>query len=295
MRRRPARELAWSVTLILIVVNVAMFVLQNVVSPYGRTPFYRILALSAEDLAHGWVWQLLTYQFLHAPLLWGGLLHVLGNCLTIYVFGHAVEAVLGKWRFLGVYLIGGVVGGLLQAGASLVWPHLYGGYVVGASAGAFGLVAAFAVRFPDQLLTLFFLPIEVRARVLIWVSLALTALGIAFPAYGGQVAHWGHLGGMLTGLLYMRMWVRGGGQSWYREPPARRREAARPVAVARARQEPARTAPPRTPSPAELAPADFMSQEVDPILDKISAHGIQSLTDRERQILEQARKKLPPR
>ena len=42
----------------------------------------------------------------------------------------------------------------------------------------------------------------------------------------------------------------------------------------------------------ELPPADFMAQEVDPILDKISAHGIQSLTDRERQILEAARKKM---
>lgn len=294
MRQRPSYQVPWSVTLILIILNVVVFIVENAISPYGRTPFYATLELSATDLMHGHVWQLLTFQFLHAPLHDGGIFHLAGNCFTIYVFGHAVEEVFGKWSFLRLYLASGVVGGLVQVAAAFAWPHYFGGPVVGASAGAFGLVAAFAMRFPDQILKLFLLPVELRAKTLLWVSIGLSALGIALPeSLGGRVAHWAHLGGIFTGIIYVRYLADGA-----RLPATWRpfRKATRPRELVSARLRPAANwQPPKPAPPTDLPPGEFISREVDPILDKISAHGIQSLTERERQILEAARAKIARR
>ena len=90
----------------------------------------------------------------------------------------------------------------------------------GASAGAFGLVAAFAVLFPDQrlvMLLFFIIPLVMRARTLLWLSVALAVLGILLPYFGigfmGNIAHAAHLGGILTGFLFAHC-VRG-----FRVPP----------------------------------------------------------------------------
>ena len=79
-----------------------------------------------------------------------GLLHIFFNSLAIYVFGREIEAVLGSKKFLILFLSAGVIGGLVQELTALVWPDLFGLPVVGASAGAFGLVAAFAMLFPER-------------------------------------------------------------------------------------------------------------------------------------------------
>ena len=84
--RRPTFRLRWSATVVLLVVNVVAFILQNALDRFSGFPTNRYLALSVEGLRHGYVWQLLTYQFLH-----GGWLHLLLNCWAIFVFGREVE------------------------------------------------------------------------------------------------------------------------------------------------------------------------------------------------------------
>src|SRR3954471_22959218 len=117
MRNRAPFEAQWSVTLVLIVINIVIFVVQNVVEGLRLFPaFYDYFALSVDGLKHGYVWQLLTFQFLHA-----GVFHILGNLFTIYVFGRAVEEAVGKASFVKLYLLSGVFGGLLQMATGLLW------------------------------------------------------------------------------------------------------------------------------------------------------------------------------
>jgi membrane associated rhomboid family serine protease len=207
--RQPSRQWKWSVTLILIALNIVAFLFQYSLLPKLIDPGY--LALSLWGLQHGFVWQLLTYQFMH-----GGLMHLLLNCWALFVFGRGVEWAVGKTRFLILYFSGGVIGGLFQVTAGLLWPDYFGGASVGASAGIFGVVASFAMLFPNQrliMLLFFIIPINLRAKSLLWVVLVITTLGISFPnsrwmlrLLGGNVAHFAHLGGLLTGLAFSRFY-----------------------------------------------------------------------------------------
>src|SRR5664279_4676933 len=88
--RRPTFSWRWSATVVLLMVNVAAFILQNVLGQFSNFPTNAWFALSVEGLRHGFAWQLLTYQFMH-----GGLLHLLLNCWAIYIFGREVEETLG--------------------------------------------------------------------------------------------------------------------------------------------------------------------------------------------------------
>jgi membrane associated rhomboid family serine protease len=231
------------------------------------------------------VWQLLTYQFLH-----GGLLHLLLNCWAIYVFGRAIEEALGWKSFLTLYFSSGVAGGLFQVLLGVVAGGVYAAPMVGASAGAFGLVAAFATLYPERLLTLllfFVIPVSMRAKYLLLFSGLLAAFGIVFP--GDGIAHGAHLGGMIAGVAFVRYALH---WHWHWPRfPQRRARPFRPL-VKVSRRESGGWGSSKVVEEEDLPPEEFLSREVDPILDKISAHGIQSLTERERRVLEAAREKM---
>src|SRR3989442_5751414 len=180
-----------SATIMLLIVNVAAFLGQVLVSSLSKFPAQEYFALSVEGLRHGYVWQLLTFQFMH-----GSFMHLLFNCLAIFVCGREVEEALGRRSFLTLYFSSGVIGGLFQSLAGVLLPAHFGGSVVGASAGAFGLVAAFAVLYPERILLLFFI-IPMRAKFLLLLSAVVALAGIAFPAptvSGPHIADAAHLG-----------------------------------------------------------------------------------------------------
>ena len=293
--RSPSFSPQRSATVILVMINVAVFVVQATMEFWSRSAHNQataLFALSQEGLLQLHVWQLVTYQFMH-----GGLLHLLVNMLLVYFFGRAIEDALGRKGVLRIYLLSGIVGGLVQLLYQVVMHKLtngyHGGSVVGASASGLGLLAAFAALFPHREITLllfFFIPVSLRARTLLWISLGLAIFGMIRPM--GNVAEAAHLGGIITGLAYIHWIVQGSGWPSF----GRSKPTARPRVLV--------TAPfPKRPfwqrSKAsevdDLPPAEFISREVDPILDKISAYGIQSLTDRERRILEAARAKMAKR
>ena len=290
MRSAPPRPAPWPVAYTLMAVNVVIFVIQSFLDYYGIFLFTKTFALSLEGLGRGWYWQLLTFQFLH-----GGLFHLVCNLIAIYFFGRAIEDVLGGRRMLRLYLACGAVGGLCQMLLAFAAPTYFGGAVVGASAGAFGLVATFAMLFPDRILTLlifFVLPVSLRARTLLWLSLALAVFGILVPH--GIVADGAHLGGIVTGVVYVHWILQGRG--WRFRVPAMRPLVRRPRQLVKTAAA-ARSAWSGSASRSneDLPPEEFISREVDPILEKISAFGIQSLTERERRILEAARARMEKR
>lgn len=302
--RGPSFGSQRSATVVLVVINVTVFVLQNILGfwaggsgygfLFGSASQRGILPLSQDGLANGFVWQLVTYQFLH-----GGFLHLLVNMLLVYFFGRAVEDALGRKGLLRIYLFSGVVGGIVQIIYQIfmrqIDPGFPAGSVVGASASGLGLLAAYAALFPHREITLllfFFIPVSLRAKTLLWISIGLALFGMIVPI--GNVAEAAHLGGIMTGLAYIRWIVQGSGWPSFRfKPPA-----SRPPRVLVTVPLPKKPFWQRAKGAADLddlPPAEFISREVDPILDKISAHGIQSLTEGERRILEAARAKMAKR
>jgi membrane associated rhomboid family serine protease len=286
-----------SPTVLLLAVNLAVFLLQNVIHVYlrspgqSRSPFEFYLALSGYGLTHGYLWQLLTFQFLHFDF-W----HFFLNSLALYIFGRPVEMSVGKGRFWEIYFLSGTFGGILQAGLGLVIPTYFGGVTMGASGGVFGLLAAFCLLYRNSTIRLF-LCIPIRAYHFLVGSLAFALFFVLVPSQPG-IAHAAHLGGMLGAIGYFHWFLSRERRLFDWRPYAavlrrrpnrqlRRGRSAAPKRGTRRRS--------TGDGPEELPPGEFISREVDPILDKISAHGIQSLTPRERQILEAARSRMQNR
>jgi membrane associated rhomboid family serine protease len=277
---RPNSNRWKTATGILLTVNVVVFVGQWLMENLAKdVPVDHYLGLSIAGLVKGYVWQFLTFQFLH-----GSLIHLLLNSLGLFTFGYAVEQFLGVRRFVLLYLISGVVGGFIHCLGGLIWPTHFGVIVdvfhqlhytpmVGASAGLFGLIAAFALMFPERDLTIylfFVFPVTVSAKVLLGVSAGISVLGILIDK--SNVAHGAHAGGMLGGWLMLRYFAR---RPIYETPAADEKKI--------------------NPTKAARMETEFLNKEVDTILDKISKKGIHSLTDAERNTLERARKKLEKR
>ena len=264
---RPKRASApWSPTIALLVVLGVIFVGQSMLRLNGNEWLELNFALSLDGIRSGRVWQLLTFQFLH-----GGFFHLLLNGITLFSFGRFLEGEFGRGRFLALYFISGTAGGVLQMVATWLLRQPAETPVVGASAGIAGLLGAFMLSYPDLRLIVFPIPFKIRAWTMLWIVLPLSVIGTVFP-FGG-IAHAAHLGGLLAGGAFIR-WAA---------------KSHRPI-----------TPPPflsQTPAAAkaETAKDDFIASEVDPILDKIAKQGIQSLTERERKILETARARMEKR
>ncbi|MBI3877746.1 MAG: rhomboid family intramembrane serine protease [Verrucomicrobia bacterium] len=246
--------------------------------------------LSLAGVKKGWVWQFVTYSFLH-----GGVWHLICNGLMIFFCGRVMEEVLGSRGFLKLYFVSCVAGAALQIAMAFAVPDLYGkALVIGASGAAMGLLAAFATMFPHKeiCLYLFFVfPITLLARTLLWFFGALSLFGMLVPLDG--VAHAAHMGGLLAGIVFVKGFVQREEASFdwnFLRKLGRKRELVRTRSGGTVSLQ-------RVPSDEneELPPAEFISQEVDPILDKISAHGIHSLTERERKILAAARERMSKR
>jgi membrane associated rhomboid family serine protease len=289
--RQPDYGPKVSFTVAILIVNAIVFIVQLATAhvPNGPEIQGTYFALSLTGIKAGYVWQLLTFQFMHANWM-----HILFNSLAIFFFGRSVETAIGGGRFLALYFSSGIIGGLVQVLFALITGE--DGPVVGASAGAAGLVGAFALLAWNERFTLFlyFLPINMRGKTLLWVSLALSGVGLLTPNSG--IANAAHLGGILTGVLYVLLIVQGrlhlpSFPQWrLSSRPTTPRELAAKHAGKKSYWQTTKIPPDE-----DLTPAEYLQKEVDPILDKISAHGIQSLTAREREILEKARSKMNKR
>jgi membrane associated rhomboid family serine protease len=283
MREPAYHEPRVSFTVALLIVNAAVFIVQLAASNSlsGAEIEDRYFALSLGGLKHGFVWQLLTFQFMHA-----GWMHIICNSLAIYFFGRPVEDALGLRHFLAIYLLSGVIGGLVQMLFAYLLPS-FNGAVVGASAGASGLVAAFAILHWEERFTLliYFFPVSMTGKILLAFNLVVAFVGMFAPSSG--VAYAAHLGGILTGGFYLRLFIQG---QWARWKFPASRPAPRDLAIKRAGKGALWHS--AADKPNDESTDEFLKNEVDPILEKISAHGIQSLTAREREILEKARTRM---
>jgi membrane associated rhomboid family serine protease len=209
--------------------------------------------------------------------------------------GQSYASILANYCELslpGLYVASGVIGGLVQ----LLYFFLTSenGSVVGASAGGTGLVGAFCMLSWDEsfsLLVFYIIPVTMRGKTLFWLSLGLASLFLLTPQ--SHIANAAHLGGLLAGFLYVRQIFQGRWHLPQWHLPARR-SPPREFAARRVGKKAVWGSGPIPPDE-DLSPSEYLQKEVDPILDKISASGIQSLTQREREILEKARSRMNKR
>lgn len=256
----------------LLVINAAVLLLQQTLF---TTPLITAWLNFDPATAFSRPWTFFSYMFLH-----GGLFHLAANSLAIFVFGPPVEQRLGSSRFIAYYIYCGLGGAILSLVLALVMPI---GPFIGASAAALGLAVAFARFNPDARMVLFPIPMEIKARTLVWVLAGLAIFG-AIAGSGDGIAHIAHLGGLLFGFLYFGI----RGISREREvteviPPLPRV----PVGANLHRSEPEHTGGRLrrdTPRPANNSVLE--AAELDRVLDKISATGMASLTNEERAFLE---------
>jgi membrane associated rhomboid family serine protease len=236
-----------------------------------------VFALSLTGMSKLYIWQPLTYIFLH-----GGPWHLLVNMLIFYFVGGEVEYVLGSRRFIKLFLASGIIAGIGWLTISF-FTKTYGP-CIGASGAVYGILCCFAGMFPDKtisLLIFFILPITMRARTMALGIIAVSALMMTSNA--GGVAHSAHLFGAVTGYLYgLRIHKNPGllDSHLYSQP------SSNPVISwfsnirAKIRRSQFKVVPHDEPPPTQ--------QEIDRVLDKINAQGMKSLTIRERQILRRA-------
>ena len=232
-------------------------------------------ALTVESLLRGEIWRLLSYMFLHANST-----HLLVNMFMFWMLGSVFERQIGTRRFLTLYFVCGIAGGLFEAVFNylmyLKYPVIMvapGGHMfsflqteaVGASAGVMGILVAFATLNPrEKFLVFFLLPVEAW-----WVAVVYGLFetwpilkDLVFsqnPMWGDNVAHAAHFGGMVVGFVWMKWGER----------------IARLLRRGSAPREKVFTG--RTPEEEDA--------EVDRILDKIRDEGLDSLTLREKMFL----------
>lgn len=271
----------------LLIVNTAVAVVLLVL---GLTPMRDVLPWLAFSPT-GFLtrpWTLLTYGFVHLSPF-----HLLGNLLVIFFFGPRLEGHWGGREFIKLYLLCVVAGALASV---LLFPLAPAGLILGASAGTLGLLAAYGLLWPDDEVHIWgIFPVRVK-----WLVLGIAVLNLwsALAGASGGVAVLAHLGGMAAAFLWLRSpWAPKG---WGTLPP-KLRGASRPRSAGAAvvswigkKQEDAThhapvAAAPRQPPPSarsRQAERDLL-EDVNRILDKISAHGMASLTDEERSRLDE--------
>lgn len=247
----------------LIGVNVISFVAQLFLDAYQPGFVREYLGLSDRGVhaAYGW-------QFFTAILLHDGPWHLVGNMLILYLVGRDVDSIIGQRQFLFLYLAGAAAG---ELGHLFLMPAT--SVLCAASGGVAAVLAAYATILPELELTsmiFLLLPVRLKAKYLAYGALAIAIWGVTFDR-SGAVAHSAYLGGIVAGWFYAHLLGFGRASILQRALRQRRADVERYRA---------------------MTPDQFISEEVDPILDKISREGLQSLTWSERRTLARAQEKI---
>ena len=195
-----------NVLMYLITVITGNFMYENFALFYFKSPFFK-------------PYQLVTHMFMH-----GGFTHILFNMYTLFIFGCVLERVWGSQKFLFYYFVTGIGAALLHMGVMYLQLR---GYIadfnagdmfaqssiqsilvtptVGASGAIYGLLLAYGMLFPDNIMQLIFPPVALKAKWFVIIFGALELL-LGLSGRGGDVAHFAHLGGMIFGFFLILYW-----------------------------------------------------------------------------------------
>ena len=288
----------------ILIINVIVFLCQNFVFTVFRVGgnslsdlfFYYCALYPVGENSNFYIWQLITYQFMH-----GGFLHIFFNLFALWMFGIELEQMWGSRKFLILYLLCGIGAGLTQLFISPMFS--VAAPTIGASGAIYGVLLAFGLTFPDRPIFMFpiFIPIPAKFFVLIYAGLELF---MGFSSAAGGVAHFAHLGGAATGFILLKFGDRLKIYNFFnmlfmsKKPPNIYEQ--QPIAPkakifqSNWRSKPSNTAaePKVTGSRMYVNDEEITQAKVDEILDKITESGYQNLTEREKLILYKLSQKL---
>ena len=200
----------------LLIVNIVIHILANLV-PYDFIrqvfSFYNPILPGAPELwnSNFKVWQVITYMFLHSK---DTFMHLFSNMFALLIFGPAIEAYMGSNKFLKYYLICGVGAAFINMGVDyleffqsnqtdLDIRFLATKSMLGASGAIFGILVAFAMLFPNIEMMLLFFPVPIKAKYFVALY-AIFELVQAFGRTASGIAHWAHIGGLITGIILLQ-------------------------------------------------------------------------------------------
>ncbi len=232
-------------------------------------------------------WTLFTYFFTHEEIF-----HILYNMLFLYWFGRLIDEYLGNRRLMGLYIMGGLAGGILYLAMYNLVPYFQSqadtARMLGASAAAFSVAVGAATLLPNYTFHLLFFG-PVRIKYIVFFFIILSVAQSAGTNAGGNLAH---LGGALMGFAYVKLlqngtdlgrplyWLVDGWSNLLKPKPA--------VKVSYRQRSNANTQASTFVSSTNVTATSAATpdqNEVDTILDKISRSGYESLTREEKQKL----------
>ncbi len=221
-------------------------------------------ALNRFDVLHNFkVWQLFTYMFLHDP---GGIMHIFFNMLFLWMFGAELENEWGTREFLKYYFITGVGAGVLNI---ILSPSP----TIGASGAVYGIMLAYALRYPDRYVYIYFLfPVKIKYFM---AFLAFVSFFSTFGSYGDGIAHAAHLGGIIIGYVYLKYWY------LFYKIKNMFQSVDLPKKKARFRYTPGGR------RGSEEEKVEYYRKVIDELLDKINRVGYLNLTEEEKKLLEE--------
>ncbi|NOZ07972.1 MAG: rhomboid family intramembrane serine protease [FCB group bacterium] len=260
--RKPKFTFSPGVKLLLLV-NFGIFILVELSGIRG-TIFRTLGLVPVKVIQHGYLWQPLTYLFLHA-----GWLHIGVNMFVLWMFGNELEKVWGQREFLKYYFIAGIGAGLFTAILTRS-SHIP---VVGASGAIYGLLLAYGLLYPNRQVYLYFLvPVKMKYVV---AGLAAVAFFASLTPGQSPVSHLTHLSGMGIGFLYLR-----------RKPLLRFITGTTPEATQ------SKNKPGTKPhSAGNVLNDSLLARRVNDVLDKMQQVGWEGLTQSEKNILYDASRK----
>lgn len=255
-----------SVTVVLVAVHVGVFAAQLLFELLQghRLDLVQTFGLTRAAVHEGSWWQFLTFPCLHGSP-WP--FHLLANMVLLYFAGREVEPIIGSRHFLVLYGLGTFLGGALHF---LVMPN---DPMVGVSGGVSAVLAGYSTILPELEISLnlfYIVPLRLRAK---YLALALLGLAVALwltrtAVYVGPAAI---LAGALLGWVYVKQLGFGNPLALQRYIFDKRQRAQRLE---------------------RMSAEQFLSAEIDPILDKIAREGMHSLTRTERKLLAKGREKI---
>jgi membrane associated rhomboid family serine protease len=177
----------------LIIINVAVFLLQNLLSNLYITELMSLWDIHSEAFRP---YQFFTYMFAH-----GSFGHIFFNMLAFASFAPVLEGYWGDKKFLMFYIATGIGAGVIYAVVNFFFPGNTG-YMLGASGALYGILMAFGMLFPNLELMLLFPPIPIKAKYMVFL--------MGFITYAmdrsGTVAHLAHFGGAFVAFILISYW-----------------------------------------------------------------------------------------
>ncbi len=188
------------VTRTLLIINIIIFLVDLLAEKMlGNRIIGNFLAMYTWHSGFFKPYQVVTHMFVH-----GNFSHLFMNMFGLYMFGRILEQRLESKKFFILYFASGLGAAALQF--LIFYLQAEQTAMIGASGAVFGILAAFAVYFPDVPLMLIFFPVPIKAKyfVGIYAVIELTQ-GVANFQYD-NVAHFAHLGGAIVGFILTRLW-----------------------------------------------------------------------------------------